>query len=194
MYLFWTGYSKQTDTTVFYLARSVDGGTDFERPRVVTNVSPVGVFDPVSLDNTFDGVAGARTDSYPSVDIANGTPYGTDATDEIVVAWADARAGQNHEKALVSWSKDGGNSFSQPADATLSNDRANFPAVAISPNGKDLYVVYNGYLEPWQLTTGNPRPVRGVVRHAKITASGAPSSFRQPVHRSLRRCAWCEFE
>jgi hypothetical protein len=61
---------------VFYLARSVEGGSNFERPRPVADVVDVGVFDPVSGRIVFDGLAGTRTDSFPSLSIANGAPTG----------------------------------------------------------------------------------------------------------------------
>lgn len=56
----------------------------------------VGAPDQVTGDVAFDGVAGARTDSFPSVDIANGAPTGANAPDTIVVGWSDARNGLGH--------------------------------------------------------------------------------------------------
>ncbi len=59
----------------------------------------VGVFDPVSGRIVFDGYAGTRTDSFPSLSIANGAPTGADATNTIVLTWPDGAL--NHEQALV---------------------------------------------------------------------------------------------
>src|SRR6266545_2851431 len=57
------------------------------------------------------------------------------------------------------------------AEAT---DRPNFPAIAISPDGTDVYLTYNGFHVPWQSTTANPRPMNSVLRHATTDAAGAP--------------------
>lgn len=172
VYVFWEGASGAKAGSVQYMARSFDGGSTFERPRAVATVVDVGQFDPVSHDVTFDGIAGARTDSFPSVDIANGAPTGSDATNEIVMAWSDARGGLNHEQALVQYSTDRGNSWSGPVDATQSGDRPDFSAVAIGPNGRDVYLTYDAFLTPWQSTTSSPRLMQGVVRHASASLSG----------------------
>jgi len=165
-----------------YLARSFDGGNNFEKPRVIATVVDVGVFDPVSRRFTFDGVAGTRTDSFPSLSIANGAPTGTDATDTLVLTWPDARNGLNHEQALLQSSADRGLTWSAPANAAEGSDRPDNPAVAISPDGTDVYLVYNGYLTLYQSTTAHPRRMQGVVRHAEISAGGAPGAW-STLHR-----------
>ena len=106
----------------------------------------VGVFDPVSGRIVFDGFAGTRTDSFPSLSIANGAPTGADATDTLVLTWPDGAL--NHEQALVQTSTDRGATWSTPVNAAEAGDRADNPAVAISPDGSDLYLVYNAYLRP----------------------------------------------
>jgi len=133
------------------------------------------------LARSFDGVAGARTDSFPSVDIANGAPLGTDATNRIVLAWADARHGLNHEEALVQYSDNRGQTWSAPVNGADSSDRPDFPAVAISPNGTDVYLTYMGFLTTWQSTTSSPRFMQGVVRHATGALTGWSTLHRGAV-------------
>jgi hypothetical protein len=153
------------------MTRSFDGGKTFERPRAVAGVVDVGVFDPVQADVVFDGVTGARTDSFPSVDIANGAPTGTGATNTIAMTWSDARAGLNREQALVQLSSDGGSTWTVPVNAAQAGDRPDFPAVALSPDGSDVYLVYDGFTTPFQTTNDGPRSFAGVVRHATLAGS-----------------------
>ncbi len=188
VYVFWSGTAIQGRQSVMFMARSFDGGKSFERGRPVANVNPVGLFDPASRDVTFDGVAGARTDSFPSVDIANGAPGGTDATDEIVMTWADGptpadtNPGPN-EKALVQYSTNRGQTWSKPTNAAPPSDRPDFPAIAISPNGKDVYLTYDNFLQPWQHSAlSPPRLMQGVVRHADVAPGGAIGAF-DDLHR-----------
>ena len=62
------------------------------------------------------------------------------------------------------------------------SDRPDFPAIAISPNGSDAYLVYDNFLQPWQTTTANPRLMQGVVRHADLAANGSIGTWAD-VHR-----------
>jgi hypothetical protein len=165
------------------MTRSFDGGKTFERPRAVAGVVDVGVFDPVQADVVFDGVTGARTDSFPSVDIANGAPTGTGATNTIAMTWSDARAGLNHEQALVQLSGDGGSSWTAPVNAAQAGDRPDFPAVALSPNGSDVYLVYDGFTTPFQTTNDSARLFAGVVRHA--TLAGSQLGAFTTLHRGV---------
>src|SRR5436305_7668500 len=128
-----------------YLARSFDGGSSFEKPRPIAVVVDVGVFDSVSGRFVFDGFAGTRTDSFPSLSIANGAPSGAGATNTLVLTWPDARAGLNHEQALVQTSANRGQTWSTPSNAAEGGDRPDNPALAISPTGTDVYLVYNAY-------------------------------------------------
>jgi hypothetical protein len=156
---------------VQFMDRSFDGGVHFERPRAIQSVSNVGVFDPVQGDIAFDGVAGARTNSFPSVDIANGAPTGADATNAIAITWADAGEGLNKERALVSLSGDGGETWTAPVNVAAAGDRPDFPAVALAPNGSEAYEVYDGFLQPFQTTTSAPRLFQGVVRAAPLSGT-----------------------
>jgi hypothetical protein len=181
VYVAWEGADIKTKSSVFYLARSVDGGNNFEKPRAVAQVTDVGQFDPVSGRIVFDGYAGTRTDSFPSLSIANGAPTGTDATNTLVLAWPNGAI--NHEQALVQTSADGGTTWSSPVNAAEASDRADNPAVAISPDGTDVYLVYNAYLDPFQTTTANPRRMQGVARHADVGAAGVLGAFTT-LHRA----------
>jgi hypothetical protein len=179
VYVFWNGSYK--NQSVQWMTRSYDGGVKFERPQVVAHITEVGKFDPINGRNTFDGVAGARTDSFPTVDIANGAPSGANATDRIVMIWPDASQGLNQEQALVQTSENGGDSWSTPVNAAVSSDRPDFPAIAISPNGQDVYVTYMAFLTPWQNDTSSPRSMQGVVRHASFSdLSSWTTLFRGP--------------
>jgi len=166
-YVVWRGTFKGED--VVWLSRSFDGGVKFDKPRAVAVTGTVGAFDPVQGRLTFDGVAGARTNEGPTLDIANGAPSGSGAPDTVVLGWADGQNGLNNERAMIQYSSDRGETWSTPYDATDEGDRPDFPWVAISPDGTDVYVTYMGYLDPWRGDTSETRRFQGVVRHADFS-------------------------
>ena len=93
-----------------------------------------------------------------------------------MLTWADARNGLDHEEVLVQYSTDRGVTWSSPVNAADSGDRPHFPAVAISPNGQDVYLTYDAFLTGWQSDTTNPRPMQGVVRHASLNINNGQFS------------------
>jgi hypothetical protein len=181
VYVFWEAVKANSDNAI-YMVRSFNGGQTFDKQQIVSTFSPTGLLDSTSGDATFDGVAGARDGTFPTADIANGAPTGADATDEIVVGWSngptpsDSSPGPN-ETLKVAYSTNGGDSWAFVANAAGLADRPDFPAVAISPNGTDVYVTYNAFHVPWQSTTANPRPMNSVTRHADVGAGGTPGTF-----------------
>ncbi|HYU48752.1 MAG TPA: sialidase family protein, partial [Candidatus Limnocylindria bacterium] len=110
VYVVWRGAFM--GEAVVWLSRSFDGGARFDRPRVVGTTGTVGAFDPAQGRFTFDGVAGARTNSSTSIDIANGAPTGGGATDRVVIGFVNGELGLNHERAMVRYSDDGGDTWS----------------------------------------------------------------------------------
>ena len=121
--------------------------------------------------------------SAPSADISNGAPTGSGATDEILRTWVDGRNGVNHEHVFVSYSTDGGSTWSAPAATELAGDRGYYSAIAIAPHGTDAYLVYNAFTTPLRNDTTSPRSLVGVVKHSDIGAGGAPGTWTG-LHRS----------
>jgi hypothetical protein len=164
------------------LTRSFNGGVSFERPRPVASVVNIGGDSATD----FDGLAGARSSSYPSVSIANGAPYGTTdgtrtgpaAPNTIALAWADAANGLNNERLLFEISTDGGNTFSAPQNAADGTDRPVMPAVALSPDGTKIYFTYNAFVQPFETSVLTPaRDFEGVLRQGSVDSSGAVSGL-----------------
>jgi hypothetical protein len=117
------------------------------------------------------------------VDIANGAPTGADATNEIVDTWSDGSLGLNNEKVMLSYSTNGGDSWSSPTAISSAGDRGLFAAPGISPNGQQLYIVYNAFTTPYRTNTSDSRSVVGVVLHADIGTDGVPTNWTE-LHRS----------
>lgn len=182
------GYSPTTAAPgLIQMIKSTDGGEHWARPVTVFRAyDTCNAFEPSIGRCVEDGVAGARDDlsPAPSVDIANGAPYGADATDRIVLTWVDGRDGLNNEHVMFSSSTDGGANWTGPDAIERPDDRGYYSAPAISPNGTDVYLVYNAFTEPFKesaIGTENDRPLVGVVLHADVTGSGV-GAFSE-VHR-----------
>jgi len=181
VYAFFNSAAKKKTNPPFFdaaqlLARSFDGGGTFERPFKVADVQECGQFDRVQRRFTFDGVAGARTNSFPSVDIANGAPEGN-GPDTIVLTWCDGPTPSTtspgaNEQAFVQVSNDKGVHWTTPVNAAPTADRPDFPAVGVSPDGSDVYITYMNFLQPWQPSAlAPPRNMQGVVRYASLTGT-----------------------
>jgi hypothetical protein len=189
VFVFQFGFSATTAAPgQIQMITSDDGGARWSRPvDLFTAYDTCNYVEPSIGRCVEDGVAGARSDlsPAPSVDIANGAPTGADATDRIVMSWVDGRAGLDHERVMFSTSGPGGASWTAPADVGQAGDRGYYSAPAISPDGTDVWLVYNAFTTPFRTSAvgpGNDRRLIGVVRRAAATAAGV-GAFTT-VHRS----------
>lgn len=179
------GIARRGGTQFEAMYKSTDGGAHFGRIQLIAPAVSPGVFDVALGRPVMDGIAGARADlaAGPSVDIANGAPTGATATNQIVMSWADGRDGLNNEHLLFMTSTNGGVGWTGPRAIEVSGDRPIYTAPAISPNGTDVYVVYNAFTTPYRADTTSPRALTGVLLHADVSA-GVPGAFSE-VNRGL---------
>ncbi|HEV8461945.1 MAG TPA: sialidase family protein [Gaiellaceae bacterium] len=184
-YVFGVGtVSSQGHDSFELMSTSTDGGTSWSNGTPVAGpVTQPGAFDPVLARPVIDGVAGARSDlaPAPSVDIANGAPTGVDATNRIVMTYVSGDLAKPH--VYFTESTNGGTAWSAPRAIEGATDRGYYTAPAISPNGTDVYVVYNAFTNEFQTTTATPRSLVGVVLHASAAATGPTGAFSE-IHRS----------
>jgi hypothetical protein len=182
------GFSPTTSAAgLIQMIRSFDGGAHWARPvNIFTANDTCNAFEPSIGRCVEDGVGGARSDlsPAPSVDIANGAPSGTDATDRLVLTWVDGRDGLNHEHVVFTTSTNSGATWATPQNVELAGDRGYYSATAISPNGGDVWLVYNAFTEPFKESAEGPendRPLIGQVLHAPVGGGGV-GAFA-PAHR-----------
>ena len=162
------------------MIKSTNGGNTWSRPRdIFTAYDACNRVEPSIGRCVEDGVGGARDDlaPSPSVDIANGAPTGSDATNQIVLSWVDGQV-LNAEKVQFSTSTDGGDNWTPPRDIRSGTDRGYYAAPAISPNGNEVYVVYNAFTTPFADTTSTPRNLVGVVKKAPVSG-GTVGAFTE---------------
>jgi hypothetical protein len=190
--VFWLGWDQRLKQQGIYMARSLNGGASFQQPRRLFLAVHTGIVDPVLARTTMDGIAGARSDlsDAPSVDIANGAPTGTGASNQIALTWVDGRDGLNNEHVFFTSSTNGGATWTalRRVEEQIGHpdDRGYYSAPAISPDGRDIYLVYNAFIEPYKQSTigpDNDRPLLAVVAHADVAPGGTVGSFAQ-IHRS----------
>jgi hypothetical protein len=186
-YVFGVGTSSSRGHQAFELMSvSTDGGRTWSPARpVVGPVTQPGTIDPAQGRPVIDGVAGARSDlaPAPSVDIANGAPTGSDATNRMVMAYVSGNLA--HPRVEFTESTSQGRAWTPPRAINPARDRGLFAAPAISPNGTDVYVVYNAFTTPFRTNTTAPRRLIGVVMHADSSGNpaAATGSFTT-LHRS----------
>jgi hypothetical protein len=186
-YVFGEGTVSSAGKQVFeMMSKSTNGGHNWSRFRPVAGpVTQPGAFDPVQGRPVIDGVAGARSDLAiaPSVDIANGAPTGADATDRIVMSYVSGTLAHPHVYFTESTNR--GTTWSTPRAIESAGDRGLFAAPAISPNGTNVYVVYNAFTTPFRHTTARRRSLVGVVMHASSSTNpAAPTGAFTELHRS----------
>jgi len=179
-YVFGIGTVSSAGHASFELmSTSTNGGANWSSPTPVAGpVTQPGIFDPVLGRPTIDGIAGARSDlaPAPSVDIANGAPTGAGATNRIVMSYVSGTIDSPH--VYFTESGDGGANWTAPraietgTHVVGTQDRGYYTAPAISPAGKNVYVVYNAFTTPYQTDTSSPRNLVGVMLHATTTAAG----------------------
>jgi hypothetical protein len=182
-YVFGIGTSSSGGHQPFeFMVKSSNGGSTWSQPVDVAGpVQHPGEFDPNQGRPTQDGIAGARNDlsTAPSVDIANGAPDGTGATDRIVLSYVSGTTAAPHVKFTESANH--GGTWSTPVNIETAGDYGYYAAPAISPNGTDVYVVYNAFTTPYRTNTTDTRSLVGVVLHADSGASGT-GAFSE-IHR-----------
>jgi hypothetical protein len=152
------------------MAQSSDGLV-FTAPAVVAGVLEPGFWDRTQGQCTADGVAGARINSLPNVDIANGAPGGAGPN-----TFALATNEGPSDRVVIRTSHDLGLTWSPSLPASRPGDNPAFPAVALAPAGNRIFLVYTAFLQKWQKDTAQPRPMRAVVRTVLLTSleRGAP--------------------
>jgi hypothetical protein len=169
------------------MVRSFDGGKSWTRPvELFTAVDTCFAvqFDGAGFRCVMDGVSGARDDlsSSPSLDV----PF---ATGFLYDTWVDGRTGDdgppvdNDSEVRLAYSTNGGLAWTQTVVPIAAGDRPYYSALAVSPDGEDLYLVYNAFTNPYRNDTTSDRGLVGVILHAEVnTTTGAPGSWTR-LHR-----------
>ncbi|WP_155892151.1 sialidase family protein [Conexibacter woesei] len=165
------------------MVTSSDGGATWTAPVKLFDANDQCAGFEVSVFRcTIDGVGGERNDAGagPSVDIANGAPFGAGATNQIVMSYADGGSGLGAETVKFTTSRDGGATWGPRRSIQSPGDRGYYSAAAISPDARDAYVVYNAFTAPFTTSAEGPEnahPSVGVMLHANIGPLGVVGPF-----------------
>src|SRR5258708_7197816 len=161
---------------------SAHGGHNWSaQGPVAGTVNQPGVFDPVLGRPTIDGIAGARSDlaPAPSVDIANGAPDGSGATNRIVMSYVSGDIAAPH--VYFTESSDGGDTWSTPRTIETGGDRRYYPAPAASPPRTPRRRPAGGGRGEGAPRAGRARPPRGPApRPGRPPAPRPPPRPRPP--------------
>ena len=171
------------------LIKSFDGGKSWTRPQVLFDAVDTCFavqFDGTSFRCVMDGEGGARDDlsASPSLDIASATG----STDFLYETWVDGRTGSagppvnNQTQLRFAFSTNHGATWTQSVVPIATGDRPYYSALAVSPDGQDLYLVYNAFTNPYRNNTTDARGLVGVILHSDVAASGGPAGWSE-VHR-----------
>ena len=172
------------------MSKSTNGGKNWSQfAPVVGPVTQPGVTDPVQGRPVIDGVAGARSDlaPAPSVDIANGAPTGTDATNRMVMSYVSGDITTPH--VYFSESTNGGASWAAPrAVETSRRPRPVRGAGDLAERHRRVRRLQRVHDPVPDDDVHGPAPLVGVVLHADSSSAAGDSDRR--VHGAAPGRAW----
>ena len=179
------------------MIRSFDGGAHWERPvNIFTAFDTCNRFEPSIGRCVEDGVGGARSDlsPAPSVDIANGAPSGTDASNRIVLTWVDGHDGINHEHVMFTTSTSRGDGWprcARSSSATIAATTRRRPSRPTAPTSGSSTTPSRSRSRTarWARRTTGRWWARSCTRRSRAVPS-APSPARTavpPATRAARR-------
>jgi hypothetical protein len=182
--VFWLGWDQRLTQQGIDTARAVDRGPASRGRGGGSGRCPPGSLTRCWAAPPWTGSPGpAATWPLPQRGHRHRRPTGAD---QLALTWVDGRDGLNNEQVLFTTSTNHGqsrtgvrrveNEIGHPAD------RGYYSAPAIPPDGRDVYLVDNAFLEPykqspigaandrpwseWSLMRRGPPPARGGVRAA----------------------------
>jgi hypothetical protein len=93
------------------------------------------------------------------------------------MAWVDGSPGIDDEQALLWVSGPGGTSWRSAGRPVPIAGHPYYVAPAIAPDGSQMYLSYNAFLNDYQDTTATPRSLVGGLLRSSVAADGTPSDW-----------------